>query len=115
MIEEGKTYEVYDGEGRCWGSVCLVYPHTIPTLDSNTISGRLEASPEFKEVQHIFLEHDKFMTEIGDVDDEENNSNIIASLGVVLLDLDTGVRQNVCPVFVSEELLFTCNTDVNEI
>ncbi len=115
MIEKGKTYNVYDGEGRCWGSVTLDYPFSESTFGSNTISGYLKATPEFEQVQHIFLEHEKFMSEAGSIDDKENNSHVIASLGVELHDPETGKKQNVDPVFVSNKLLFTCDAYVNEI
>jgi hypothetical protein len=115
MIEKGKTYKVCDNKGRCWGNVCLNYPHSDSILGTNTISGYLDASPEFKEVQHLFLEHERFMTEPGEINNDENNSKEIASLVVTLIDSETGNKLNVSPVFVSDKLLFTCEFNENGI
>ncbi len=115
MIEIGKKYEVHDVSGSFWGSVCLKYPFMNSSLGIKNISGYLEATSEFSEIQYLFLEHDEFMTSNEIIEDEGNNAVEIAQLGVVISDPETGEIQHVDPVYVSGKLLFTCSFDKEKI
>ena len=42
----------------------------------------------------------------------KDNSKVIATLGVVFVNHDTGEKMNTDPVFVSDKLLLTCGADV---
>lgn len=90
-----------DKDGRTWGSF-----EVIRETNGN-IHGYLKATDEFKEIQHIFLEHSEGLPD-PDSDPDKTISEIL-QLGAYLIDNQSGNRANINNIiFVNEDFLVTC-------
>lgn len=105
MLALDRFYEVHDGHGRHWGQVCLMWPY------KDSQSGRLMPAAGYGPVRALFRRHAQLLADpaSGDEADFADTSRQIAALDVVLRDPATGEEHAVGPVFVSEELLFSCS------
>ncbi|MDR3414795.1 MAG: hypothetical protein P4L83_01295 [Nevskia sp.] len=110
MITIGHEYEVRDGNERLLGSVCLQQVYR------GTVSGRLVPEPAFETVRGLFERHEALMSAKGSTDDSEvmESSRQIASLRVSLKNGLTGERVSAGLVFVSAQLLFSCDAEFRD-
>ena len=105
MLAPDRYYEVHDSQGRHWGQVRLMWPY------KDSQSGRLMPAAGYEPVRALFRRHAELLADpaSGGEADFADTSRQIAALGVVMRDTATGQEHAVGPVFVSEELLFSCS------
>jgi hypothetical protein len=103
MLTLGTAYQVHDALGRNWGSVCF------DLADEDTISGHLQPAPEFAAVRGLFQ---RFGSADTNAVHRASIAMDIVALGVTLTSVNDGSTHTPKPpVFVSEDLVFTCNND----
>jgi len=107
MLQTGRVYEVRDHRLRLWGTVLLQWEQKLKDI-SSTLSGQLKPAPEFDDVRSLFARYDELVGADSDIKECRNLRHAIAELNVELIDIENRERNTVGIVFVSDNLLFTC-------